>query len=198
MVSNESPSVLNRLFSDEKAHDDTGVASDLADFDEVYRDYAKFIFAVLLRLRVPPSAVDDALQEVFLVAYRRRRSFDEGASLRSWLYGIAIRVARSRNRRAAFRRLILFPLRDEDEAVASEPMQDRVENNEALTVVDSLLSQMPQKQREVFVLAELEELTAKEIADILGCNVNTVYSRLRLARERFEAAAVRYRARERL
>lgn len=197
MTKSGSPSVLDRLFESGSACEEEEVVEELADFTAVYREHAKFLFSVLRRLRVHESAVDDALQEVFVVAYRRRRSFQEGASLRSWLYGITIRVARSHNRKAALRRMVFYPLRAEDEAVESTSGYDSVENNEALAVVDSILEKMPRKQREVFVLMELEELSAQESASILRCNVNTIYSRLRLARERFEASATRHRASER-
>jgi RNA polymerase sigma-70 factor (ECF subfamily) len=58
------------------------------------------------------------------------------------------------------------------------------------------LGDLDEKKREVLVLSELEELTAPEIAEALGINLNTVYSRLRLAREEFDRVAARYRARE--
>jgi RNA polymerase sigma-70 factor (ECF subfamily) len=195
-ISSGSTSAAITLASQEGAPGDGDVALELSDFTAVFKRYAHFVYSVLRRLQVPESAVDDALQEVFLVGYRRRRSFDPDASLRSWLYGITIRVARAQNRRAALQRLLLFPLREDDDVGVEEPGYERVENDEALVIVDQLLQRLPAKQREVFVLAELEGLTAREIASSLGCNVNTVYSRLRLARERFEAAAARQRRRQ--
>lgn len=167
--------------------------AELTDFDAVYRDYAKFIWSILRRLGVPESSVDDVLQEVFVVAYRRRESFEGRAPLRSWLYGIALRVARAHNRKLALRRWLFFPLSDDDRT-ADSTSPDVVERKEALAFVDATLKKMPRKQREVFVFSELEELTAQEIAPLVGCNVNTVYSRLRLARQRFEAAVKRHQS----
>jgi RNA polymerase sigma-70 factor, ECF subfamily len=197
IVESEAPPVLTSVFTSAARDEvDPGVSAELADFRTVYREHARFLYAILRRLRVPDHEVGDALQEVFLVAYRRRASFTASAPLRSWLYGIALRVARSYNRKAAVRRFFFAAGREEGDAAAPTHDHDQVERKEALAIIDALLEQLPRKQREVFVLAELEGLTAQEIAPALGCNVNTVYSRLRLARERFEAGAARHRARE--
>ena len=72
-------------------------------------------------------------------------------------------------------------------------MYERVE---ALRVLDRLLAQLDEEKREVFVLAEIEQMTAAEIAEIIEVNVNTVGSRLRAARQEFEKALLRFRAHE--
>jgi RNA polymerase sigma-70 factor (ECF subfamily) len=68
--------------------------------------------------------------------------------------------------------------------------------SEALKVVIELLSELSDDKREIFVLSELEQLNAQEIATLLGVNPNTVYSRLRVARQDFERAAERARSRD--
>jgi RNA polymerase sigma-70 factor (ECF subfamily) len=67
---------------------------------------------------------------------------------------------------------------------------------EAARLVQRLLEELDDEKREVFVLAELEQLTAVEIAEALGVNASTVSSRLRAARRDFERAAERYRRRD--
>jgi RNA polymerase sigma-70 factor, ECF subfamily len=71
-----------------------------------------------------------------------------------------------------------------------------MEDAEAARTVNAILSTMLEEQREVFVLAELEQLSAPEIAEALDVKLNTVYSRLRLAREAFASAAALHRARD--
>jgi len=71
-----------------------------------------------------------------------------------------------------------------------------LERVEALRVLDGLLARLDEDKREVFVLAEIEQMSAAEIAEIVEANVNTVSSRLRAARQEFEKALLRYRAQE--
>ena len=158
-------------------------------FEAVYDAYFPYIWRSVLRLGVPLAQADDVVQEVFVVVHRKLGSFEGRSSIKTWLYGIALRVARAHRVRAP-RALEPEELRAPD---ASRP-DERAENAEAARIVRTLLDQLDDDQREVFVLAELEQLTAPEIAEALGVKLNTVYSRLRLAREAFAEAAARFRA----
>jgi RNA polymerase sigma-70 factor (ECF subfamily) len=71
-----------------------------------------------------------------------------------------------------------------------------LERVEALRILDRLLAQLDDDKREVFVLAEVEQMSVAEIAEILEANINTVASRLRAARQEFEKALLRFQARE--
>jgi RNA polymerase sigma-70 factor, ECF subfamily len=170
--------------------------ADVASFETVYDTYFPYIWRSVQRLGVPLSQADDVVQEVFLVVYRRLSDFEGRSSLKTWLYGIALRVARShrmQSRRSGERvALDAEQLRAPD---ATRP-DERAENAEAARLVDALLDGLEYEQREVFVLAELEQLTAPEIAEALGAKLNTVYSRLRLARRAFAEAAARCRAQD--
>ena len=129
--------------------------------------------------------LDDGVQEVFLVAMRRWHSYDQQVPVRSWLFGIARRVA-SHQRRSRRRQL-----RREKKAVVSSgpPAPDRHhETRVAVDFVQAFCDELPLSLREVFVSIQLEGLTAPEAAQVLGVNVNTVYSRLRRARKMFTAA----------
>src|SRR5262249_3744841 len=137
--------------------------------------------------------LDDAAQDVFVVVHRRLPEFD-GKSLRGWLYAIAVRVASDYRRSAAQRGTL--PL---DEALV-DPAPDparQSELSESVRLLHALLAELDEAKRAVFVLGELEELSAPEIAEALGVNLNTVYSRLRAARAEFDAAFGRRRAAER-
>jgi RNA polymerase sigma-70 factor (ECF subfamily) len=145
----------------------------------------------LRRLGVAAAQLDDATQDVFVVAYRRLAEFD-GRSLRGWLYAIALRVA-SDYRRGAARRQSL-PLPESFPTPAPDP-ERASELNESVRLLERLLAELDAAKRTVFVLGELEELSAPEIAEALGVNLNTIYARLRAARSEFAAALKRQRAR---
>jgi len=168
----------------------------LPPFEEVYDTYFPYVWRSVQRLGVPASQADDAVQEVFIVVHRRLAEFEGRSSLKTWLYGIALRVARLH--RARHRR---DEGRDGGDAYAlgapeSARPDERAANAEAARIVQDLLASLDEDQREVFVLAELEQLSAPEIAQALDVKLNTVYSRLRLARAAFAASAERVRAKD--
>lgn len=158
---------------------------DAVDLDAIYRDHADFVVRIARRLGAPPAHEEDVLHDVFLVVHRRLADLRADASVRSWLFGITKRVVLHRIRgadRAARReqhaprpRAVLGP--DEDLAL-----------RQAAATAEACLAELPPEQRIVLVLADLEEMSAPEIATALGVGINTVYSRLRLARKRFERA----------
>lgn len=152
-----------------------------------------FVWRSLRRLGVPELTVDDATQEVFLVVSRRLGDIEPGRE-RSFLFATALRVA-STARRAAARRGI-----HDDAEVAQlvdhtpgpEELADR---KRARDVLDRVLATLELDLRAVFVLYELEEMTMAEIAITLELPPGTVASRLRRAREAFEATAAELRGR---
>jgi RNA polymerase sigma-70 factor (ECF subfamily) len=152
---------------------------------ELYRAHASAIFRALRRWGVPDGRADDALQETFLVAARRLGTFEGRSSHLTWLFGIALRVARGVRRQRTHDELLAEP---ED---VGPGLEERTDARRAAIRLDALLAQLDDDQREVFVLAELEERTAPEIAEITGAKLNTVYSRLRLARQAVQAAFAR-------
>jgi RNA polymerase sigma-70 factor (ECF subfamily) len=165
-------------------------------FEAVYDTYFPYIWRSVQRLGVPASQVDDVVQEIFLVVHRRLGDFESRSTIRTWLYGIALRVARvhrSRYRRTQGQPLDLELVRAPD---ATRP-DEQAANAEAVSLVHAVLDGLEDEQREVFVLAELEQLSVPEIARALDVKLNTVYSRLRLARAAFAEGAARQRARDR-
>ena len=169
-------------------HDPTGgEVSDAPrlEFAEIYQGYFAFVWRSLRRVGVPSDKLDDAVQEVFLVVHRRLEDFEPSASIKAWLFAIVQRVA-SQSRRTARRHpeqslTIDLPARNSDPHEATVQAQ-------ALRLVYGALDQLDEDKRVVFVLAELEQMTAPEIAQALSIKLNTVYSRLRAARQNFEAA----------
>jgi RNA polymerase sigma-70 factor (ECF subfamily) len=151
-------------------------------FTQLYEENFDFVWRSIRMLGVPADAADDAAQDVFLVAHRRLADF-EGRSLpRTWLFAIALRVV-SDYRRSRRRKMRLL-----DEVMHTEPQPartpfDAAVGSERRDVLLSALDALSEDQRAVFVLADIEELSAPEIASALEVNLNTVYSRLRSARK---------------
>lgn len=160
-------------------------------FDELYAEHFAFVWRNLRRLGIADAALSDAAQEVFLVVHRRLDEFEPRAPVRSWVYSIVVRVARQHRRRQ--RRKPLVPLAEAahwPDSEASGPEQIAAEH-EALERLLALLARLDDGKREAFVLSELEGLTAPEISEVLGVNVNTIYARVRAARKELEAALAR-------
>jgi RNA polymerase sigma-70 factor (ECF subfamily) len=157
---------------------------DAASFRAVYEEQSGFVWRVLIHLGVPDAQLDDALQEVFIVVHRRWSAYDRSLPMRAWLRGIARNVAHHL-KRAAVRE---HRRRD---ALAGESAIAPFELAPELAWVRDVLMGLDEPLREVLVLADVEGMTAPEIAATLEINVNTIYSRLRIARERFAQAVQR-------
>jgi RNA polymerase sigma-70 factor (ECF subfamily) len=149
-------------------------------------DHFDFAWRSLVRLGVASSDADDAAQQVFLVANERLADIPDGSE-RAFLFGACLKIA-SRHRRTVERRRESgepVPLSLPDQAPTAEELCDR---QRARALLDRLLDQLPLDVRAVFILYELEQQTMAEIATTLGLPPGTVASRLRRAREHFEAA----------
>jgi RNA polymerase sigma-70 factor (ECF subfamily) len=171
-------------------------------FSAVYDAHFPFVWRSVRRLGVVDSAVDDLVQEVFVVVHRQLSGFRGDSSIRSWLFAITSRLVRD-SKRALHRKPGHLGGRGrvyedvELHADAAPSQHDTVAATEAVRTLHSILDAMPEKWREVFILAELEQMTIGDIAQALQVNPNTVYSRLRAARADFERAVLRVRANER-
>jgi RNA polymerase sigma-70 factor (ECF subfamily) len=171
-------------------------APDLSRVAALYREHHAFVWRVLRRCGVPEADLDDAVQDTFLVLVRRLDDFDGRAAITTWLYAVAVRVASTRRRshtREDARRRNAGAGVHATRAIDPEAELSRVE---AARVLDDLLEELDDSKRTVFVLADLEGVRVPEISRILGVNVRTIHSRLRLARERFGAALERRHARD--
>lgn len=154
------------------------------DLAAVYRAHADFVHRTACQLGVPGSHVEDVMHDVFLIVQRRLSEYD-GRSMRSWLYGITRRVVLHQRRGDARRErravLVVVPTN------TSDPERD-VAAAQVVAQIERFLASLDEDQRIVFVLADIEGTPIPEIAAGLGVNLNTIYSRLRLARRRFEHA----------
>lgn len=157
-----------------------------ASFDDVYGDYAGFVWRVLRGMGVAEGQIEDAVQDVFVVVHRRLVEFDGTGSIKTWLFQIAYRTA------CAYRRKLRRahehePFDDRMQAPTRTPAEE-AERRETLSLVADLLDALDDDKRAVLVLADIEEMTAPEIAVVTGAPLNTVYTRLRRARIEFSHA----------
>ena len=142
-----------------------------------------FVWRILRRLGVPAAEIDDATQQVLIIAVRRFADIAEGAE-HSFLYSTAVRVAAS-FRRSAFRhKRKLGDWQLEVHPPTAKP-DDEIERREALALLDEALSGLSDDLRRIFVLCEIEEIPAREVALLENIPPGTVASRLRRARETF-------------
>ena len=184
----------------ESAASPTGMVGAVPDFDAVYEDQVDFVWRTVRRMGVRAADADDVVQDVFVIVHRRLAEFEGRAQLKTWVFKILLHVVRhywrTHQRKPGNRA-------GEDVTTLQTLMADHesgpaasLERVEALRILDRLLAALDEDKREVFVLAEIEQMTAAEIADIVDANANTVASRLRAARQDFEKALARFRARE--
>lgn len=173
----------------------TSVRETNASFAEVYEQHFDFVWRSARRLGIPDGAVDDVAQEVFIVVHRKLAEFEGRSSLKTWLFAITRRVV-SDHRRRLKRQHPHTPFPDDRMPSDGVSPQERAARQEAAMVLHGFLDSLPDEQREVFVLSELEQMTAPEIGEATEVKLNTVYSRLRLARKAFERVVARHRAQQ--
>ncbi|HEX3773839.1 MAG TPA: RNA polymerase sigma factor [Polyangiaceae bacterium] len=168
----------------------------LPPFQTVYRQYFDFVWASARRLGVRSEAIDDVVQEIFVVIHTKMQTVQKPEALRSWIYGVVRRTVSS-HRRADRAQASNGPCLDAGaEVQSSEPTPfEHTERNADLELLSSLLKELDEPKRELFALIEIDELTVPEAADVLQIPLNTAYSRLRAARQAFEAALGRHEAR---
>lgn len=159
-------------------------ASNAARIKSLVVDHHAFVWRSLVRLGVPRSDAEDALQQVFMVTARKIDDVAVGSE-RAFLYGVSMRVASRTRRTHARRREVVgedaYPERV-DTAASADEMLDRAR---AKQLLEEILAMMPLDLRSVFTLFELEQMTMIQIAALLDVPQGTVASRLRRAREVF-------------
>ncbi len=172
-----------------------GAATPTPDLAAVYEAHFRYVWRCLRSLGVYDAQLDDALQDVFVVVQKKLAQFDGGAELRTWLYAIALRIARKYRERQQRQPASLEAAGDsQPELVLDGSGEGALLSNERLALAHAVLATLSDEQREVFVLSRVEQMSAPEIGSVIGIPVNTVYSRLRAARLAFEAEIARRRS----
>jgi RNA polymerase sigma-70 factor (ECF subfamily) len=165
-------------------------------YQQIYESSFDFVWRNARRLGVSDGAIDDVVQDVFIVAHRRLSDFEARSSIRTWLFGILLKVAKD-YRRSEKRRLVReqasveLSVLDSDEP---DSPADSMAKKEAADLVMRLLDTLDDDKRAIFVSVELEQMTVAEVAEAVGLNLNTAHARLRSARQAFEQALGRHHA----
>lgn len=154
-------------------------AEPVLDFERVYDEHVSYVWQSLRRLGVPSRDVEDVVQDTFVIVHRKLVEFDSTRHIRPWLFGIAYRTALAYRRRAVQREV---PTESPACSVVSDDVEEEIAARDRAY---RFLQKIPPGRRAVLIMHELDEMTAQEIADALSIPLNTVYSRLRVARQEF-------------
>lgn len=161
-------------------------------YPAMFRAHYGKVVRWLTVLGVHRADVDDVAQEVFIVAHRKLDQLRPDASVTGWLLGISRRVGATARRTRARARV------RETQADRPQPALDPetvAMRSEAAQVLHEFLISLPEEQRLVFALYEMDGANATEVAEALGVSRNTVHSRIRLIREKLGRVVARERAR---
>lgn len=158
-----------------------------SSFSDLYRNHYEFVWRCALRMGVPHGDIEDVVQETFVIALRRLDEFDPDLEGRasSWLFAILRNVIRNHTRGERRRQARIAGYGEQPSDLEQRAGADPVERALARRLLAEFLDGLDDKRRAVFVLAELEGLTGREIAAALDINVNTAHARLRAARQAF-------------
>ncbi len=158
-------------------------------FEQLYREHLDFTVRTLRHLGVPEQALLDAVQETWLVVHRQLSSFAGRSSHRTWLFSIAINIARHQRRwqERHQHRWTALP----DDLPDKQPGPDRLHaSREAFGLVQQFLTTLDEPRRLLFVSQLLEELNADETAQLLGIERTQIYHRVRDLRRAFKSWVV--------
>lgn len=163
-----------------------------AEATALYRENHAFVWRNARRLGAGEDWLDDAVHEVFLVATRRLHEFEGRSSAKTWLFAITFRVVQRLQRdRVRQQKYTARYVRERPARVA-----DAADETERAQYLRYLLNLLPEPQRVVLILAELEGFTSVGIAEVLGVPAGTVDSRLRAARQQLARVVERERLRD--
>jgi len=166
-------------------------------FGEIVRRWERRIFALSYGLLGREEDARDATQETFLAAFRNLRGFRGEARVSSWLHRIAVNQCITRQRRSKVRKEAA--LEDEEEknaTIFSAPFEHSpshlLEGQEHIVAVRRAVNSLPLELRQVVLMKEFEELTFREISDILDLPLSTVKSRLYTALKQLQMRLQRF------
>lgn len=152
-------------------------------FEEVFRAHAPFVWRTLRNLGASPTEAEDLSQDVFVVVHRKLSGFEGRSKLQTWIYGICLRTLSDWRRRAARREQ---PTEEPAAHLVGSDLEAELLRRERLQRLHAALARLDEDKRSVFVLFELEQLSMKEVAQAVGCPLQTAYARLYAARRELQ------------
>ncbi len=164
-------------------------------FRAVYDETAAFALRSLRRLGVRPGDVEDAAQEVFVVVHRKLGEFAGRSSVKTWVFGICLRVASDWRKRAHVRRETGLEAAPDRTSSGETPLR-AIAQRQARQHLDRILDALDEDKRAVFILFELEQWSMADVASSVGCPLQTAYARLYAARKQVEAMVSQHQPQE--
>jgi len=156
------------------------------DFSAVFEAEFSYVCRVLRRLGVRSADLEDVAQEVFVTVHRKFAEYDRARPIRPWLFAFAFRSASNHQRLARHRREVSgTPL---SEPPAATTPEDALSDRQAQELVLAALQGVPLDRRSALIMHDIDGFSAPEIAEALSVPVNTVYSRVRIARDELKKA----------
>ena len=188
-----SESPVSNPLADETALIERAQSGDLAAFDQLVLRHQQEVFAVALRMLGAHDEAQDVAQDAFVRAYRAIGTFRREAKLSTWLVSITMNLCRNRRRGWARRRRIIVASLDDpldmEEGTVEQEVADptptpgqAAQHHERHQLLMGGLQQLDEAHRSVIVLRDIQGHSYEEIAQMLGCQVGTVKSRLHRAR----------------
>ena len=165
---------------------DRALAGDEAAFNALFTRHHEYVYNIVFGIVGREDEASDVLQEVFLLVYRKLKTFRRGSRFGTWLYRIAVNRAVDRARTLSRRRWLPFleaaqdiedPRMGPEEAAAKQSDADRVQR---------VLTMIPPNHRDVLVLKYYQEMSIDEMATVLGCSEDAAKVRLHRARLQFK------------
>lgn len=181
------PTTLTSMLPESRSAAGGSAETDLSAQDDLatlYENHSAAVRQAVIHLGGGVVDVDDLVQDVFIVILRKRHSFEGRSQLSTWVYGIVVRVVSRARQRARLRRFLR--LDQVAEPAHSDTPARFFEHREASETVFRILERISEQKRVVFVLYELEGLSGQQIAEIVGCPMKTVWTRLHHARKEFK------------
>jgi RNA polymerase sigma-70 factor (ECF subfamily) len=178
-----------------EALEPTVEGAQVAEFQTIFESHFPYVCRSLRRLGVAEAEVEDLAQELFVTVYDRLASYDRARPIRPWLFAFAVRIAANHKRGARVRREIV-----DGENVAPVEQgtpEDHLSDRRRQEIVLKALERVPVERRAALVLHDVDGFAAPEIAEALGIPINTVYSRVRVARQELQRAIERLAPRRR-
>jgi RNA polymerase sigma-70 factor, ECF subfamily len=170
------------------------VVSTSIEFEQLFRRYYARVVRWVHAMGVTGTEAEDVAQDVFLIAHRSFARLHADAAATGWLFGIS-RRATANHRRARTRERARRQRADEP-CELPNPEQS-TSRREAASILQRFLAELPEEQQLVFILFELEGLSASEAAEVLGVSTDAVYSRARMARDKLARVVARHQAHRR-
>lgn len=160
-------------------------------FEELVRRHQRRVFGLVSGILRRREDVEDVAQQVFLKAYVAIRKFDQRAAFSTWLYKITVNECWDYLRKKKIRPLVYEADLPEDQVPqldgilsSAQPPANPAEQAEARELAERLLMELPEQDRQLLTLKEIEGFSVQELAEMMGLNVNTVKVRLFRARGR--------------